>query len=196
VPRSYSMGRRTQAVTATRQRILDAALALYQEQGIAAATMQDVARRADVAPGTVANHFGTAAALAAEAGQRLLSDLHLPPPEVFDGVDTLDGRVRILTRELAAFFKRSDPWFSVWQREPGSIEAWAEVEQRYYREFEVLMRAAVGTLAADADNVLVAASLITPPVLGALEAAGRSSDEAADLLSTVLLAWLASRDEA
>jgi AcrR family transcriptional regulator len=72
VPRSYSMGRRTQAVTATRQRILDAALALYQEQGIAAATMQDVARRADVAPGTVANHFRTAAARAAEPGHRLL----------------------------------------------------------------------------------------------------------------------------
>ena len=190
------MGRRAQAVTATRERILDAALTLYQEQGIAATTMLDVARRADVAPGTVANHFGTSSALAAEVGQRLLSDLHLPPPEVFDGVDTLEARVRILTRELAAFFRRSDPWTSVWRREPSSIEAWAEVEQRYYREFEVLMRAAVGTLAADADNMLVAASLVTPPVLGALEAAGRSSDEAADLLASVLVAWLATRDRA
>ena len=184
------MGRRAEAVSATRQRILDAALALYQEQGIAATTMQDVARRADVAPGTVANHFGSAAALAAEAGQRLLSDLHLPPPEIFDGVDTLEERVRILTGELAAFFRRSDPWSSVWRRDPGSIEAWAEVERRYYRDFEVLMRAAVGTLAADPDNVLVAVSLITPPVLGALEAAGRSGDEAADLLASVLVAWL------
>ena len=32
--------------------------------------MLDVARRADVAPGTVANHFGSAAALAAEVTEQ------------------------------------------------------------------------------------------------------------------------------
>lgn len=193
MPRTYSLGRRADAVAATRQRIMDAALELYQERGIAATTMQDVARRADVAPGTVANHFGSAEALATEAGQRLLSDLRLPPIEVFDGIDRLAERVRILARELSRFFRRSEPWFTVWQREPGSVEAWAEVERRYYREFGVLIQAAVAPLAPDPEAMLVAGSLITPPVLGAFEAAGRSSDEAADLVASVIVAWLATR---
>jgi AcrR family transcriptional regulator len=196
MPRSYSMGKRAEAVAATRQRIMDAALALYQEQGIAATTMQDVARRADVAPGTVANHFGSTEALAAEAGQRLLSDLRLPPTAIFEGAATFEERVEILVRELSVFFERSEPWFTVWQREPGSLAAWAEVEQRYYREFQLLMQAAVGPLAEDPEIVLVAASLITPPVLGAIEASGRTSEAAADLLTSVLVAWLATRGDA
>jgi AcrR family transcriptional regulator len=196
MPRSYSMGKRAEAVAATRQRILDAALALYQEQGIAATTMQDVARRADVAPGTVANHFGSAEALAAEAGQRLLSDLRLPPTTIFEGVATLEDRVEILVRELSVFFERSEPWFTVWRREPGSLAAWAEVEQHYYREFQALVRAAVGPLAADPEVVLVAGSLITPPVLGAIETGGRTSETAADLVASVLVAWLTTRGDA
>jgi AcrR family transcriptional regulator len=193
MPRSYSMGKRTEMVAATRERIMDAALALYQEQGIAATTMQDVARRADVAPGTVANHFGSAETLATEAGQRLLSGLHLPPSEIFEGVGSLDDRMRILARELSGFFERSEPWFTVWRREPGSLAAWAEVEQRYYREFQVLLQAAVGPSAGDPEIVLVAASLIAPPVFGAIKAGGRTSEAAADLVASVLVAWLATR---
>jgi AcrR family transcriptional regulator len=195
MPRSYSMGKRSETVAATRQRIMDAALALYQEQGIAGTTMQDVARRADVAPGTVANHFGSADAIAGEAGQLLLTELRLPPTSVFDGVGGIADRVRILARELARFFERSEAWFTVWQSEPG-LAAWAEVEQRYYREFGDLIRAAVGPPADDAEVVLVAATLIAPPVLGPLRAAGLSSDSAADLVASVLVAWLTSRRDA
>ena len=196
MPRSYSLGKRAEAVAATRQRIMDAALALYQEQGIAAITMHDVARRADVAPGTVANHFGSAQTLAAEAGQLLLTDLRLPPTAVFDGADSIADRVRILARELSAFFKRSEPWFQVWRREPGSFAAWAEVEERYYREFADLIRAAVGPLADDPEVVLIGATLIAPPVLDSLQAMGRSSEEAADLVASILVAWLARRSDA
>jgi AcrR family transcriptional regulator len=189
------MGKRAQGVAATRQRIMDAALALYQEQGITATTMQNVARRADVAPGTVANHFGSAEALAAAAGQLLLTDLRLPPTAVFDGVDGIAGRVQVLARELARFFERSEPWFTVWRSEPGSVAAWAEVEQRYYREFGDLMRAAVGPPADDPEVVLVGATLLAPPVLHPLQAAGRSSDAAADMVASVLVAWLVSRSD-
>src|SRR4051812_16478023 len=195
MPRSYSMGKRAETVAATRQRIMDAALALYQERGIAGTTMQDVARRADVAPGTVANHFGSADAIAAEAGQLLLTGLRLPSTAVLDGVDGIAERIRILARELARFFERSEPWFAVWRSEPG-LAAWAEVEQRYYREFGDLMRAAGGGPADDPEVVLVGATLIAPPVLGPLRVAGLSSDAAADLVASVLAGWLASRRDA
>lgn len=195
MPRSYSLGKRADAVAATRRRIVDAALELYQEQGVAATTMQDVARRADVAPGTVANHFGSADAIAAEAGQRLLTNLRLPPTAVFDGVDAVAERIRILARELAEFYRRSEPWIMIWQREPGGLAAWSEVEQRFYREFDLLVRAAIGPSVTDPEAVVITASVIIPPVFGAIEATGRTSEVAADLVASVLIAWLATRSE-
>ena len=76
---------------------------------MSATTMQDIARRADVAPGTVANHFGSLDALAAEVITRILGDLQMPTPDVFDGVDGLADRINLLVHELAAFFERSEP---------------------------------------------------------------------------------------
>ena len=93
-------------------------MALYQEQGVSATTMLDVARRADVAPGTVANHFGSASALAAEVSGTILGDLHMPTPDLFDGVDGLPDRIGLLVRELSAFFERSEPWWRASQRDP------------------------------------------------------------------------------
>ena len=49
---------------ATRERILDAALACYRERGIGATSLQAVARRAEVSAATVLNHFGSAEELA------------------------------------------------------------------------------------------------------------------------------------
>lgn len=195
MPRSYSLGKRADAVAATRRRIVDAALELYQEQGVAATTMQEVARRADVAPGTVANHFGSADAIAAEAGQRLLTDLRLPPTAIFDGVDAVEARIRILARELAGFYRRSEPWIMIWQREPGGLAAWSGVEQRFYREFDLLVRAAIGSLAADPETVAVTAAVLIPPVVGAIQATGRTGEAAADLVASVLVAWLATRSQ-
>ena len=51
MPSKYALGKRAVQQADTRRRIIDAALALYQEQGVSATTMLDVARRADVAPG-------------------------------------------------------------------------------------------------------------------------------------------------
>ena len=117
MPRSYSLGKRAVQQAETRRRIVDAALALYQEQGVSTTTMQDIARRADVAPGTVANHFGSREALAAELSGRILADLQMPTPDLFDGVEGLPERIHLMVRELAAFFERSEPWWRASQRE-------------------------------------------------------------------------------
>src|SRR5687767_13175300 len=50
--------------TATRQRILDAAQKLFAEQGFEAATTRDIARRAEIAVGTLFNYFPTKEAVA------------------------------------------------------------------------------------------------------------------------------------
>ncbi|MHB8458576.1 MAG: TetR/AcrR family transcriptional regulator [Candidatus Limnocylindrales bacterium] len=194
LPRKYELGKRAIQQADTRRRIIDAALALYREQGVSATTMLDVARRADVAPGTVANHFGSAAALATEATVEILAELRMPTPELFDGVDRLADRVHLLVRELAAFFERSEPWWRVSQREPADAEFWADAEKRYYGELGALVGAALGPLADDADAVAVVSSVLGTWVIGTIQATGRSAETAVSLVSDLLATWLATRD--
>ena len=193
MPRKYALGKRAIQRADTRRRIIDAALALYQERGVSATTMLDVARRADVAPGTVANHFGSAAALATEATTTILADLRMPTPDLFDGVDRLSDRIRLLVRELAAFFERSGPWYRVSQREPADVEFWADAEARYYGELDALVRAALGPLATDADAVAVVSAVLGTWVIGTIQATGRSAETAVELVSDLLATWLATR---
>jgi AcrR family transcriptional regulator len=193
LPRSYSLGKRAAQQTETRRRIVEAALALYQEQGVSATTMHDVARRADVAPGTVANHFGSAKALATVATSQVLAELRMPTTELFEGVETIPARIRLLVSELAAFFERSQSWYRVAQREPGT-PAWAEAEASYYAELDAMVRTALGPLAADADAVAVVSAVLTTWVIGAIQAAGHSTDTAVGLVSDLLVAWLATRE--
>lgn len=194
MPRKYALGKRAIQQADTRRRIVEAALGLYQEQGVSATTMQDVARRADVAPGTVANHFGSSEALATEVTARILADLQMPTPDLFDGVDRIADRIRLLVRELAAFYERSESWYRVTQREPPGVQAWADAEARYYVELDALVRAALGRLAADGDAVAVVSAVLSNWVLGSIEATGRSADTAVDLVTDVLATWLATRN--
>ncbi|MFC6355722.1 TetR/AcrR family transcriptional regulator [Luethyella okanaganae] len=52
------LGRRERRQVEMRERIVDAAAACFAEQGFDAATMDDIAARADVARATIFNHFG------------------------------------------------------------------------------------------------------------------------------------------
>jgi AcrR family transcriptional regulator len=54
----------------TRQRITDAALALYTESWVDQITLEQVAQRANVTIQTILRHFGTKAALLAAAGRQ------------------------------------------------------------------------------------------------------------------------------
>ena len=130
MPRSYRLGRRAEQVAATRARIVEAAIALYAERGVSRTTMQEVARRADVAPGTVLNHFPTPDDLATAAAERIVEDLRVPEPALLDGIDDPRDRLGRLTHELATFYERGESWWQIYQREPGPIPGWTAVEAR------------------------------------------------------------------
>ncbi len=193
MPRRYALGKRAVQQADTRRRIIEAALELYQEKGIGATTMLDVARRADVAPGTVANHFGSAEVLATEVTTRILADLRMPTRDMFDGVEAMPDRIRLLIGEISAFFERSTPWWKVSEREPAGVHAWADAEARYNAELDTLVRAALGPLAEDSDAVAMIMVILNAWVIGSLQATGRSADQAEDLVSDLLVAWLLTR---
>jgi AcrR family transcriptional regulator len=58
-PRQYRLGKREAEIQATRDAILRAAKDLFQESGYHRTSVEDVARRADVAPATVYYQFGS-----------------------------------------------------------------------------------------------------------------------------------------
>ena len=193
MPRKYELGKRASQQADTRRRIVAAALELYQERGVSTTTMLDIARRADVAPGTVANHFGSAAALATAVTGEILGELRMPTPDVFDGVVGLRERVDLLVRELSAFFDRSGPWYRASQRDGAGVSFWADAEARFYVELDALVRAALGPLSADEDAVAVVVTVFGRWVIGSLQETGRTSEEAERLVADLLATWLETR---
>src|ERR687890_883061 len=113
-PRKYSMDKRKAAVEETRQRILEATLALHAEKGIFGTSWQDIAKRADVSVGTVYKHFPSLEELVPACGE-LMYAITRPPsledaPRIFAEATSLDERLGRLVEELFAFYERGAPY--------------------------------------------------------------------------------------
>jgi len=193
LPRRYTLAKRAEQLTATRTRIVEATLAIYREQGFAAATTHAVARAADVAPATVRNHFPTPADLAAAAADAVLADTGLPGAEIFEGLPGQAARVERLARELAAFFERSTSWWQVLQRDPDLAAAWGGLEARYNDHLSRLAAAAVEPGGGDAASTAVVLTMVGGPLYFALRGAGRTSHETVEIELALILPWLARR---
>ena len=105
-PRNYRMGKRAAAVVETRARIVDAARAVFAEDGFHRAAVEEVARRADVARATVYYQFDSKLGLVAavlddierRGGQeRVIAALALP-----DAVEATRGAFEEGSRFWAA----------------------------------------------------------------------------------------------
>jgi AcrR family transcriptional regulator len=196
MPRSYNLGRRAAPKADNRARIVAAAVEIYRDRGMAAASNLAIARKADVAPATVRNHFPAPGDLARAVFDAVLSELEVPTVAIFDGADDMATRLTRLAGALAAFYERSAPWWRAYEREPELIEAWGGGVDDYYTEVENLMRTALGDLGGDERSVAVVASVIGPPAFFALRARGLTSDDAVQLSLELVLPWLDHRREA
>jgi AcrR family transcriptional regulator len=92
-----------------RARVLEAAEALFDAQGVAATTVAEICERADVAQKTFFNHFATKQqllrALAAEAQERLLVDLE----EIRKRPGTTAERLSAFFRQIADHAEAAGP---------------------------------------------------------------------------------------
>jgi AcrR family transcriptional regulator len=104
MPRKYSMERRSASLEETRDRIVEATMALHEEKGILATTMQEIAGRAGVSLGTVYRHFPTVDDLIPACGGRILELKPPPTPEVFASLEGAD-RLRALLSALYAHYE-------------------------------------------------------------------------------------------
>jgi AcrR family transcriptional regulator len=180
------MERRSRHVAQTRERILDAATELFGKRGAQATTMIEVARRADVSPTTVGNHFPTQESLIEAVVDRVLADIQVPESTIFAGVRSLSGRLQVLTRSMYAFFERTVHWFGLLGAELTVVPALARAEAAFWHSIRQLYEHAL----ADSDDEVLAktlAGLLHPATFGALRAAGMSADESAAVVADLLV---------
>jgi AcrR family transcriptional regulator len=193
LPRRYALGRRADQQARTRERIVAAALTIYRERGMRAATTQAVAAAADVAPGTVRNHFPHPTDLAEAAAKVVLRELRSPGLEIYDGLTTIPMRVERLAREVAGFFERSASWWTIEQGDPDLAAAWAGSEADFLEQLDALMRGAFDPVGGDPVAAAVLGTIVGYPLYFALRGRGLDPDEVVALELSIVLPWLDQR---
>jgi AcrR family transcriptional regulator len=184
-PRPYSMAQRSQQVVQTRRRIVDNAAELFAERGARATTMTEVARRADVSPATVTNHFSTQDELIEAVVARLMAEIRMPDQTIFAGARSLAARIRALTTAMFEFYERTAHWYYLLGEEIHEIPALAAADASFQRSMRSLYgQALAGT--DDNDLALAVRGLIHPSTYAALTEVGLSREEAAALVAESL----------
>jgi AcrR family transcriptional regulator len=177
--RPYKLGKREASVAETRKRILDAAADAYRELGVSGTSMQEVARRADVAAGTVLNHFETPEDLTEAVVEHITTQLSVPTSDVLEGIDDPLERVRVTVEAVYAFYQRSGPWVEFFFRERGEIAAIAVGQEEVMGAIGDLMANALGPLTADVEIRIAVGAILDPATREALLRAGATKSRVA-----------------
>ena len=192
-PRAYKLGRRADSAAATRERIVEAAAALYEAQGVNATTLQAIAEKADVSRGTILHHFGGTGGVLDAVAERILVTLELPDERIFDGATDDESRLRAYVRAIIEFFRRSTGWWAVFMTEMDRPELKAR-EGEYYQGIGRLQAIALGDLASDQEANVVVGSLIHPGTIGGftwvMEQAGFTPADSVDAIADVVVAYV------
>ena len=189
------MDNRKAAVEETRQRILEATLALHSEQGIFGTSWQDIAKRADVSVGTVYKHFPSLDELVPACGELMYAITRPPSPEdaprIFSGANSLEERLGRLVEELFGFYERGAPYIETdfQERRLPAVQEW-----------EAYMRATIAGLAREAllfaepdeGTVQAASALLDFSTFKSFIDRGIQKERAAKTINEVILCWLES----
>jgi AcrR family transcriptional regulator len=187
--RPYKLGKRQASVDETKRRILEAATAEYTDRGIEETSMQAVARRADVAPGTVLYHYPTPEELADAVIEMWVNDMKMPTPDAVDPDAPLEARIRSMVTEVFGLFDRSEAAYQIYRHSPDhpSME-----KGRVMWEGAVagMMANALGDRMADPQVIQVVSVLIDPGFRGTLVSRGMDNAAATEAATKLILAWL------
>jgi AcrR family transcriptional regulator len=192
-PRKYSMDKRRAAVEETRQRILEATLALHSEKGILGTSWQDIARRADVSVGTVYKHFPSLDELVPACGE-LMYAITRPPsledaPRIFAGASSLEERLERLVSELFGFYERGAPYIEsdFQERQLPIVQEW---EAHMRATIAGLVREALRPVRPDEGTVQAVSALLDFPTFKSFMDRDIPKEQAAKTMNEVLLCWI------
>lgn len=105
--RKYELRQRAERQAETRQRIVEAAVALHQTKGILATSMNDVARRARVGRVTVYRHFQDEMALARACSGHYFTDHPLPDVDAWRRIADPHERLKTGISETYAYHRET-----------------------------------------------------------------------------------------
>jgi AcrR family transcriptional regulator len=187
------MDKRRAAVEETRQRILEATLALHSEKGIFGTSWQDIAERADVSVGTVYKHFPSLDELVPACGE-LMYAITRPPSledtsQIFAGAGTLEERLERLISELFDFYERGASYIETdfQERQLPAVQEW---EAHWRATIEGLTREALSLVGPDERTVRAASTLIDFSVFKSFLERDIPKEEATKIMNEVLLCWI------
>jgi AcrR family transcriptional regulator len=187
------MGRRREIVEETRQRIVEATMALHVEKGIFGTSWREIAERADVSVATVYKHFPSLDELVPACGELVAA--RTDPPSVGDAATlfrdarSLQERLARLVSHFFGFYGRAERYLETDFRERRlpAVREW-EAEARATREG--LAREALRELEPDESMVRVVGALLGFPVFQSFRSHGIPQEEAEDVVRGMLLCWL------
>ena len=186
-PRAYSLGKRREQVSETRQRVVEAAASLFRESGIQLATMTAIAIRAGVAPGTVFNHFPNKDELVRAVLDHIMGRLRFPTSEIFRRTRSTESRLRVLVDAMFEFYDRSNEWYEMYRRERDASPAIQQAEQLFWAGVRDLYQEGVGPWLGNRRVATAIFGLTGPATLGSLKEADLTVGDAARPISDMLV---------
>jgi AcrR family transcriptional regulator len=143
VRRRTKLGRRAETADETKRRIVEATFQLHGEQGIAATSMTDIARRAGVSVGTVYHHFPSYTDTIVACAAYTVEHAPAPTAAVFEGAASRAERIARLAQALFEFYERVPALSSV-RRDRHMADVLDHVAREEVRNRQALAGEAVG----------------------------------------------------
>ena len=125
--RTYELKERARKQAATRQRIVEATVALHQEVGPARTTVAEIARRAGVQRLTVYNHFPDERDLFGACSAHFIAEVPPPDPGAWAAIGEPPERLRAALGDLHAWYRARRPMLANVERDSASMPALREV---------------------------------------------------------------------
>jgi AcrR family transcriptional regulator len=187
------MGRRAAASADTRRRIVDAAIALHAEKGVLGTSWPDIAKRADVALGTVYRHFPGLDQLVPACTSENALRTKPPGPNILVGLNRPEDRIGQFVKELFAFYGRSAPWTPKAGVDRHQLPVLDSILSRREAGLKALVEETLGPRRRHRRAPEVALAMTDFGVWRSLTRSGLSTETAARLVTDVLVTWLSRR---
>lgn len=109
--RKYELKARAESQQATRDRIAEVAAELHEEKGVAATTVTEIAKRAEVTRLTVYNHFADLSELIPACAAHYEGQHPMPDFESELALSDAGERVRGVVGQLYGWYRETEPMF-------------------------------------------------------------------------------------
>ena len=187
------MTRRAAANAETRRRIVDAAIALHAQKGVLGTSWPDIAKRADVALGTVYRHFPSLDQLVPACTSENALRTKPPGPSILVGLTRPQERIGQFVQELFAFYGRTAPWTPRAGIDRHEIPVLDTILSRREAALKALVEETLGPLRRRRHALEAALALTDFAVWRSLTRSGLSTEAAARLITEMLMTWLRRR---